>query len=126
MRQQYHSRDVGGEHHVWDVNRLVLMAETLPAIEVPLFEFKEIDETYWYQEGALPTCRSVAEHARLIYETDLAYPVLLCSEGRVIDGMHRICKALMEGRSSVTAKRFETTPKPDYINVRLEELPYDA
>ncbi len=51
-------------------------------------------------------------HARLIAEYDLDDPVIPSADGRVMDGMHRICRALVEGRESVLAVRFEKDPEP--------------
>ncbi len=71
------------------------------------------------------TCREVVDHAHLMLESDLAYPVILSSDGRVMDGMHRICKALLEGRPEIEAVRFEHDPEPDYIGIDPGDLPYD-
>ena len=70
------------------------------------------------------TCRGVVEHARLMLDCDLAYPVILSSDGRVMDGKHRIGKALLEGRSDVEAVRFVHDPEPDYVGVAPDDLPY--
>jgi hypothetical protein len=58
-------------------------------------------------------------------ETDLRYPVILSADGRVMDGMHRVAKAYVEGRESVVAVRFGETPEPDYIDADPDALPYD-
>jgi hypothetical protein len=71
------------------------------------------------------TCREVVDHARLMQECDLAHPIILSSDGRVMDGMHRICKALLQGRTEIEAVRFEHDPEPDYIGVDPDDLPYD-
>jgi hypothetical protein len=42
-----------------------------------------------------------------------------------MDGMHRVAKALLEGRSTVRAVQFAEQPDPDHRNVRPEELNYD-
>ena len=60
----------------------------------------------------------------LVRDADLAYPILLCAEGRLMDGMHRLVKALLEGRTEIQAIKFPVTPKSDYINVPEDELPY--
>lgn len=57
----------------------------------------------------------MAEHARRIFDADLAYPVILCAEGRLMDGGHRLAKAWMEGREEIAAVRFPVTPEPDEI-----------
>jgi hypothetical protein len=58
-------------------------------------------------------------------ETDLNYPIILSSDGRVMDGMHRVCKAWMQGEESIKAVRFPIDPEPNYIDVPEDELPYD-
>ena len=42
-----------------------------------------------------------------------------------MDGMHRVCRALVEGLATIRAVRFEDDPEPDHIDVPLEQLPYD-
>jgi hypothetical protein len=42
-----------------------------------------------------------------------------------MDGMHRVLKAVLAGRSHVPAVRFSADPMPDYIGVDPEALPYE-
>ena len=101
------------------------LTKNLPRVQVPLSSIRELDEPFWFGGGDVPTCRAVAEHARLIEATDLTHPIILSAGGRVMDGMHRVCKALLSGHSTVAAVRFTTDPAPDYTDVRPDELPYD-
>ncbi len=57
-------------------------------------------------------------------DANLSFPVILAAEGRVMDGMHRIAKALMLGRETVDAVQFTVTPEPDYRGVLPKDLPY--
>ena len=57
-------------------------------------------------------------------ECDFEYPVILSSDGRVMDGMHRICKALLLGHPDIEAVRFVHDPEPDFVGVHPEDLPY--
>ena len=127
MRQQYHLKTVGGQRYVWDVNKLVVKAKALPVFNMPLSDIKELDETYWFEEGGWkkPTTRYIALHAKLISECDLKHPIILHSDGRVMDGMHRCCKALIEGRDTIKAVKFEHDPQPDYIDPDWDNLPYE-
>jgi hypothetical protein len=126
MRKQYHFRRTNRDVLIWDVDRLVTLSRKLPVAEVPLSDIAELDETFWFRlEGESPTCRRVAEHARLMLETDLSHPILLGEDGRVMDGMHRVCRAMIEGRETIPAVRFEKDPEPDFVNVPPDELPYD-
>ena len=125
MREQYHFRASAAGLQAWDVERLVELAKDLPHQPVPLSSIREIDEAYWSNEGtAQLTCRDVVEHARLIQNCDFDYPVILSRDGRVMDGMHRICKALLLGREHVEAVRFVEDPQPDYVGVHPDDLPY--
>ncbi|WP_353472461.1 hypothetical protein PVT71_00085 [Salipiger sp. H15] len=125
MRKQYHSRRVGADRHSWDVHRLVRLSRGLPVETIAVSDIAEIDELWWYQPGdGAPTPRSIAEHMRLVDETDLRWPILLCAEGRLMDGMHRVVKAMKEGRSEIRAVRFRPTPEPDFVNVDVNTLPY--
>jgi hypothetical protein len=108
----------------WDVDRLVKLTAGCPVHEVPLSEIRELDEAFWFGDGTGATCRAVAEHARLIAATDLRYPIILSSEGRVMDGMHRVAKAWLEGHPSVKAVRFTSNPEPDFVGVDPDDLPY--
>src|SRR6187431_2454112 len=124
LRKQYHFRPGPHGLRAWDIHRLIALAEPLPVDEVPLSAIRELDETYWMTDGSVLTCRQVAEHARLINEADLSFPILLSSDGRVMDGMHRVAKALIEDRPSVPAKRFVQDPEPDHVGKSPDELLY--
>ena len=124
MRKQYHFRPGPHGLRAWDIDRLVMLTKDLPVIQVSLSTIGELDKPYWFDHGYVPTCRNVAEHARLINEADLGFPIILSSDGRVMDGMHRVAKAAMEGRSSLSAKQFAQDPEPDYVGVDPDKLPY--
>ena len=110
----------------WDVDRLVRFTATLPRREVPLESIRELDEPFWFGEGSeTATCRAVADHARLMQMADLRYPIILGADGRVMDGMHRVAKAYLEGRETILAVRLEVDPAPDFVGVSEDSLPYD-
>lgn len=126
MRKQYHFRPSQNGLYAWDVHRLVDLSKDIEPKFISLDSIKELGENYWYGgEGDVPSCVSIAEHCKLIRETDLVYPVILCSRGRVMDGMHRVCKAYIEGRKEIKVVQFTCDPEPDYIDVKHpDDLPY--
>lgn len=127
MRKQYHFRPSEDGLQAWDMDRVAALARDLPAFEVPLDSIRELDEPYWFGGGAQDaTCRAVLEHARLIAEADLSFPIILSSDGRVMDGMHRVAKAVLAGMATIAAVRFAQDPAPDFIGVRPEDLPYEG
>ena len=50
----------------------------------------------------------------------MAHPIILSSEGRVMDGMHRVCKALIDKSATVSAVQFAQNPEPDYVDVDID------
>jgi hypothetical protein len=124
VRKQYHFWP--GEHGLdsWDVDRLVEMSASFAAEEIPVASISEIDSIYWFHDGEEPTVRKVADHARLIQDVDASYPIILGPDGRVMDGMHRVARALLKGEATITAVRFQVLPDPDFRNCRPDELPY--
>ena len=108
------------------MHRLIDLARTAKPSTVQLSEIQEIDEAYWYDsDDPPPTCRDLVGHIRLVEATDLTYPIILSPDGQVMDGMHRIAKALLLGHSEITAVRLDAMPEPDYIGVDPEDLPYE-
>ena len=122
MRKQYHFRPGPAGLRAWDVDRLVSLSKDLVPEVVPIGDIRELDEAYW---GGSMTCREVAEHARLIQEADPSVPVILSSDGRIMDGMHRVLKAVLLGLSRIPTVRFSSDPAPDYVGVDPDDLPYD-
>ncbi len=125
MRKQYHFRQSERGLLAWDVDRLVRLASGLTPIDLPLAAIRELDEAFWFSgNGDSPTCRRIAEHAKLIEETSLDHPIIIDPEGRVMDGMHRVCKALINGFTIIKAVRLPTMPEPDFAGVAMDQLPY--
>ena len=126
LRPQYHFRDVDGRMFIWDVRKLLKNAATLPEISVALSDIAELDESYWFDATLQPaTCRAVGDHMKLVDAADLAYPILLCADGRVMDGMHRVVKAYVHGHTTIMARQLPVTPPPDHIDVAAEDLSYE-
>jgi len=103
---------------------LIAMTEGLPTEELPLETIKELDSEYWFDDWQRPSVRSIVEHVRLVNEVDLSHPIVVGPDGRVMDGMHRVARALLEGRLSITARRLPVLPEPDFRNCDPQELPY--
>jgi len=117
VRKQYHFWP--GEHGLdaWDVDRLIVLARQLPVEEVELADLSEIDTVYWFDDVHRPTVREVVAHIRLVRDVDGSYPVILGPNNRVMDGMHRVARALLEGQSTIRAVRLGEA------RARLPKLP---
>lgn len=123
MRKQYFFRDSPLGLLAWDVDRLVALSADLPRRRVPLEQLRELDKPFEGDEEVL-TWRGLVFHVRLMDEADLAYPIILSADGTVMDGMHRVSKALRLGHGDIEAVQFEIDPLPDHIGIEPEALPY--
>ena len=102
---------------------MVRLSSKLPRKQVLLTDIRELDEV-WDGGEKGPTWRAIVEHMTLIDQADLSFPIILSSSGAVMDGRHRVAKALREGRQDITAVQFEQDPDPDHVGVAPEDLPY--
>ncbi|MFT4172470.1 MAG: hypothetical protein QM639_07915 [Rhodocyclaceae bacterium] len=126
MRKQYHFRESERGLLAWDVGKLIVLVSSIESEGVPIDSLRELDEPYWYGIGGeRPTCRSIADHMRLVRASDLSYPIILSPDGRIMDGMHRVVKAALDGLTSIQAKRLAVLPDPDFVGMHPDELPYD-
>jgi hypothetical protein len=126
VRKQFHFWPGETGLDAWDVDRLIEMSAGLPVREVALETIKDVDTDYWFDGSAeVATVRKVVEHVRLIQEVDPSFPIILGVDGQVMDGMHRVARALLEGRASIRVVQFEVQPAPDCRDCRPDDLPFD-
>lgn len=125
MRKQYHFWPSPNGLMAWDVARLIELSKDLSRVRVPVGSIREIDQVYWFDDDdQRPTCRNVISHIRLIEEADLSYPIILAADGRVMDGMHRVAKAVLRKMDDIEAVQFKRDPAPDYVGMKPRDLPY--
>lgn len=92
--------------HQWSVSRLHELAKNLKVMEVPL---DHLNVYYIYERLTL---RDMVMHIRAIEAADMTYAIILDEDGELMDGRHRIMKAMMEGLSTIKVVRFEVNPEP--------------
>jgi hypothetical protein len=124
LHQQYHFRESDKGLLAWDVLKLIKITKGFEVVQVALSDIGELKEVYWFGLGAPPIMEDIVQHAKQIFEADISYPIILCPEGRVMDGMHRVCKASIDGHKYISAVRLTELHKPDYIGKQPDELPY--
>ncbi|MEW7987882.1 MAG: hypothetical protein AB2799_19015 [Candidatus Thiodiazotropha sp.] len=92
--------------HNWHVPRLIQLAKDLPVMDIPL------DHLYVYQKYEKLTLREMVMHMKAVMVADLSKPIILDEDGEIMDGRHRIMKALLEGEETIKAVRFDENPRP--------------
>jgi alcohol dehydrogenase YqhD (iron-dependent ADH family) len=123
MRKQYYFRSSSRGLLSWDVDRLVQLTSHLPRKRISLGEIRELDDD-WSGDHERPTWRAMVDHMKLIEDADLTFPIILSAGGAVMDGMHRVAKAALQGRDTIDAVQFAEDPEPDHVGLGPDELPY--
>ena len=90
----------------WSVPRLFELAKNLTVMDVPL---DHLSLYYTYKELTL---REMVMHMKAINEADLDKPIILDEDGELMDGRHRLMKAMFYGHKTIKAVRFDENPSP--------------
>ena len=104
----------------WHIETIWRAAEGLPAEDVLIAQIQEVDEDCWFKSGPA-TVRAVVDHTRSILAADLGIPIILAADGQVLDGMHRIARAILAGHDTVLAQRLAADPDPDWLTSRASQ-----
>ncbi len=92
--------------HTWSVARLITLAKDLPVMHIPL---EHMNMFYKYENLTL---RELVGHMKAVQDADLRYPIILDEDGDIMDGRHRLMKAILEGKKTIKAVRFTENPSP--------------
>lgn len=107
---QLHENKFNDGNKRWLIPQLVEQAKELPVMEIPLCAIFTGSKVW----EPIQSAQQLARHMKRVMNTDLNYPIIMDEEGFIMDGWHRVAKAMLEGRETIKAVRFEKTPTPDY------------
>ncbi len=68
---------------------------------------------YTYEKMPL---REMVMHMNAVNAADLSKPIILDEDGELMDGRHRLMKAMLLGDKSIKVVRFDENPTPDEID----------
>jgi hypothetical protein len=88
----------------WSVARLIELSKDLPVMEIPI---DHLNIHYKYEDLRL---RDMIMHMKAVLDADLSFPIILDEDGEVMDGRHRIMKAIIENKPTIKAVRFDENP----------------
>ena len=101
--------NIDGVRYRWKIPDLWAQAKDFDIELVSIAELNALDSN-WRFEGHCPSLRDLLPHVRRIIKADLSYPILLMRNGHVLDGGHRIARAVLLGFDTIPAKRFPQMP----------------
>lgn len=94
----------------WYVSRLISLSSDFEVFDAP------IDCINVYKTYDSLTMRDMVHHLKSIMEADLSFPIILDEDGEIMDGRHRIMKAILNGDKTIKAVRFDINPTPDKVD----------
>ncbi|MGI9517422.1 MAG: hypothetical protein ACR2NP_10265 [Pirellulaceae bacterium] len=109
-----HSTIRDGNRLVWYTDRLHRLAADLQPFVIQVQQISELDQNCWFGEEPA-TLREMIGHFARIQAADLTHPIILNDDGSLMDGGHRLCRAILEGHETMQAVQFPTMPEPDEI-----------
>jgi hypothetical protein len=112
-QRQRHTIEADGFRTTWYVDRLWELSAPLVSRPIQVDTVAGIDLNVWFWDGHEPTIRNVASRVERILAADLECPIILNTDGTIMDGAHRLARALIEGRTHILAKQFLESPAPD-------------
>ena len=110
-----HTTVRNGKRLLWYTAGLWEKAESLTPFELELASIKELDQNCWFGSSP-PTLREVLAHFERVQQADLSYPIILNYDGSLMDGGHRLCKAVLAGYTKIRAVQFSSLPAPDEVS----------
>ena len=111
MKIESHSTIEGGQTCTlgranYSIARLVTLSAKFKVMDIP------INHLNVYQIYKSLTLREMVKHMRAVNDADLSYPIILDEDGELMDGRHRIMKALLTEAKTIKAVRFDENPTP--------------
>ena len=98
---------------VWTVTNLIARAKDLEPFDLPLAAIYSGTEV-WTPVGS---AYGIAHHVRRALDVNTSFPIIMCQQGFIMDGWHRVLRALIDGKTTIKAVRFAETPLHDYVKV---------
>ena len=91
-------------NYSWSVARLITLTKGLKVMRIPLAHLNV------YNIYPEMTLRDMVMHINAVNDANLSYPIILDEDGELMDGRHRIMKALLNNKKTIKAVRFDINP----------------
>jgi hypothetical protein len=96
---------------VWFVANLIDRSKDLVPFDLPLAAIYAGSEVW----ESVSSAYGLAKQMRRVLDVETSHPIILDQEGFIMDGWHRVARALIDGKSTIKAVRFTETPPHDYL-----------
>lgn len=121
-KEQYTPVEYGKQVHkvgnkLWYVSTLVELAKQIPIEMRKIEDIRAVKLNLPLLKDHGVTHLEIAYHMKVSMNANMDYPIILAKDGRIMDGHHRVIKALAFGIPEVKVVQFKVDPEPDkYID----------
>lgn len=105
------TRIIDGNIFVYDSSEIYRLALSAPINMVKPTDF-DLTKMFWFANLEQASVFEVLEHFRRIMAVSVEDPIVLAPDGSVLDGLHRIARAVLDNRSSIPARQLLVEPEP--------------
>lgn len=106
-----HENTYSDNGKIWTVTNLIARSKDLVPFDLPLAAIYTGCQVW----DAVGSAYGMAHHMRRALDVDTSYPIILDQEGFIMDGWHRVLRALIDGKATIKAVRFAETPPHDHL-----------
>jgi hypothetical protein len=99
-----------GDGKIWESGTLFAAVKNLPVFDLQLAALN-LDIPF----SSSSTLSLFLYQAQRVKDADLSYPIIQAPDGWIMDGLHRVAKAILEGHTTIKAVRLPVLPDPDRI-----------
>lgn len=109
-----------GIKYRWKVITIWDAAKTLDPILISIEEIvSQLDNDRWFRHYQEPTARNILPHVVRVINADLSYPIIISPMGSILDGVHRLMKAVILDKKTIMAIRLHSLPPSDSENIDI-------
>lgn len=86
-------------------------------LEVEKIKLRHLDlSSLPWQDGVIQNMDCFVYHAVRVQNCDSSIPIIMRQDGFIVDGWHRVAKAILEGKEEISVYRFESYLEPEVSN----------
>jgi hypothetical protein len=97
--------------YTWDAGTLFAAARDLEPYDLQL---SALDLDRRFVDAS--TLSLFLYQMKRVRDADLNYPIIQAPDGWIMDGLHRVAKAILEGHTTIKAVKLPVLPKPDRVD----------